>query len=61
MKGIIRVNGLDIADGAVPRDDPIRFIIGAHDKAAAEKLRGHIEVMRQSGELNRIIERMRLE
>ena len=31
LKGIIRVNGLDIADDAVFRDEPLRFSIGAED------------------------------
>jgi uncharacterized FlgJ-related protein len=61
LKGIIRVNGLDIADDAVFRDEPLRFSIGAEDEAAAEALRRDIEAMRASGELARIIARMRLE
>jgi hypothetical protein len=35
--------------------------LGAADQAAAEKLRGDIEAMRKSGELDKIIQRMRLE
>ena len=50
-----------IADGAVFRDEPMSFIIGAADQAASEKLRKDIEAMRKSGELEEIIERMRLE
>ena len=61
LKGIIRVNGLDIADNAVFRDEPLRFSIGAEDEAAAEALRRDIEAMRASGELARIVARMRLE
>src|SRR5210317_338740 len=55
LKGIIRVNGLDIADNAVFRDEPLRFSIGAEDEAAAEALRRDIEAMRASGELARIV------
>ena len=61
LKGIIRVNNLDIADNAVFRDEPMRFMLSAGDQAAAEKLRADIETMRKSGELDQIIERMRLE
>jgi len=60
LKGMIRVNGLDLADDAVFRDEPMRFLVGAADEAAAAELRSGIEAMRQSGELARIIERMRL-
>jgi uncharacterized FlgJ-related protein len=61
LKGIIRVNGLDIADDATFRDEPMRFAIGAEDEAAAAKLRQEVETMRKSGELAQIIKRMRLE
>ncbi len=61
LKGIIRVNGLNVADGAVFRNEPIRFVLGAADQAAAAKLREDIEAMRKSGKLDKIIERMRLE
>ena len=61
LKGIIRANNLDIADSAVFRDEPMSFIMGAADQAAAAKLRKDIEAMRKSGELKMIIERMRLE
>lgn len=61
LKSIIRVNNLDIADNAVFRDEPMIFLVGATDQAAAAKLRADIEAMRKSGELDQIIERMRLE
>jgi uncharacterized FlgJ-related protein len=61
LKGIIRANNLDIADDAVFRDEPMGFIFAAADEAAAEKARKDIEAMRESGELDMIIERMRLE
>ena len=61
LKGIIRSNGLDIADKAVFRDEPMGFILAAADQAAAAKARRDIAAMRKSGELNMIIERMRLE
>lgn len=61
LKGVIRVNKLDIADGATFRDEPIRFVVGAEDDADATRLREEIEKLRASGELDRIIARMRLE
>ncbi|HSQ84461.1 MAG TPA: glucosaminidase domain-containing protein, partial [Desulfobacterales bacterium] len=61
LKSIIRVNHLYIADNAVFRDEPIRFVLGAADQTAAKKLRADIEAMRKSGKLTQIIERMRLE
>jgi Bax protein len=61
LKGIMRVNKLDIADDAVFRDEPRRFIIGADGEAAAVELRREVEQLRQSGELADIIARMRLD
>jgi len=61
LKGIIRVNNLDIADDAVFRDEPLRFLVGAGDPESAEALRAEIERLRASGELAKIVERMRLE
>lgn len=61
LKGIIRVNKLDIADDAVFRDGPIQFLVGAEDSEAAEALRAEIERLRASGELDEIVSRMRLE
>jgi len=61
LKGMIRVNGLDIADNAVFRDEPMRFIIseGTSEEAAAMEQR--IADARASGELADIYARMRLE
>lgn len=61
LKGMIRVNNLDIADGATFRDEPMRFVVGTEDAAAAAELRAEIEQMRESGGLAQIIARMRLE
>jgi uncharacterized FlgJ-related protein len=61
LKGIMRVNKLVIADDAVFRDEPMRFIVSADGDAGAETLRGEIEALRKSGELTRIVARMRLE
>jgi len=61
LKGIIRVNKLDVADSAVFRDEPLRFLVVAEDESAAESLRTEIAGLRASGELAAIISRMRLE
>lgn len=60
LKGIIRVNNLHVADDAVFKDEPMRFVLGATDQEAAAKLRKDIETMRKSGEIKKILERMRL-
>ena len=61
LKGIIRTNGLDIADQAVLRDEPMRFLVGAEDEDEAASIRRDIEAARASGELNAIVARMNLE
>jgi uncharacterized FlgJ-related protein len=61
LKRIIRVNGLDIADDAIFRDESIRFVVAAESAAAAAELREEIEGLRASGDLDLIIARMRLE
>jgi uncharacterized FlgJ-related protein len=61
LKGIIRVNKLDVADDAVFRDEPLRFLVGAGDPESAAALRDEIDRLRASGELDEIVDRMRLE
>ena len=61
LKGIMRVNNLDIADNAAFRDEPVRFILTTADEASAAKLRKDIKAMQKSGEIEEIIQRMRLE
>jgi uncharacterized FlgJ-related protein len=61
LKGIIRVNRLNIADDAVSAEEPLRFIVGAPDESMAAKLRLDIAAMRESGALSQIVERMDLE
>jgi len=61
LKGIMRVNKLIIADDAVFRDEPMRFIVGAEDQTAAANLKTEIKALRASGELEKIIDRMKLE
>ena len=61
LKGIIRVNNLDIADHAVFRDEPLRFLVSGETPEKAAQLEATIRQMRESGELQEIIEQMRLE
>jgi uncharacterized FlgJ-related protein len=61
LKGIIRVNNLEVADDAVLRDEPRRFLVGAEDAEDAERIRAEIEEARRSGELAEIIDRMQLD
>ena len=61
LRGIIRVNNLAIADNAVFRDEPMRFLLTTGDEASAVKLRKNIEAMQKSGEIEKIVKRMRLE
>ncbi|MEN8244472.1 MAG: glucosaminidase domain-containing protein [Thermodesulfobacteriota bacterium] len=61
LRGIIRVNNLAIADNAVFRDEPMRFLLTTADEDSAAKLRKDIEAMQKSGEIEKIVKRMRLE
>ena len=61
LKSIMRVNKLDVADDAVFRDEPRRFIVGADGEEDAARIRKDIERMRASGELAQIIARMQLD
>ena len=61
LKGIMRVNKLDIADNAVFRDEPMRFLLSEQSPEAVEKTRRKLAQAKESGELAEIIERMRLE
>jgi len=60
LKGIIRKNRPDIADGAVFRDESLRFLIGTGDPGSAAVLRAEIDRLRASSELAEIVRRMRL-
>jgi len=61
LKGMIRVNGLDRADNAVFRDEPLRFILTEGTPEEAANLEQRIAEARASGELAEIYARMRLE
>ncbi len=61
LKGIIRVNKLDIADNAVFRDEPMHFIMTEGSQEEADALKQRIDDARASGELAEVYARMRLE
>lgn len=61
LKGMIRHNHLNAADHAVLRDEPVRFLLNEQGEDAAQAMREQIESMRASGEMQEIIDRMRLE
>jgi uncharacterized FlgJ-related protein len=61
LKGMIRRNGLERADHVGLRDEKMRFLLVTPDEAAALDLEKRIEEMRDSGELEQIYERMRLD
>jgi uncharacterized FlgJ-related protein len=61
LKSIMRVNRLTLADNAQFRNEPMRFVVGSANAAEADALRVEIERLRASGELARIVARMRLE
>ena len=56
----MRVNNLAIADGARFRDEPMSFIVGAQDEQDAIRVREEIQAMRESGEIDLIIQQMAL-
>jgi Bax protein len=61
LKGIIRANSLDVADDAVFRDEPIRFIVTEQSSEDAQATREELAAMRERGELAEIFERMNLD
>lgn len=61
LKGIMRVNKLNIADDAVFRDEPLRFLVSEQSPEDVENTKAKIAAATESGELAEIIERMRLE
>ena len=61
LKSIMRVNNLAIADGARFRDEPMSFIVGAQDEQDAIRVTEEIQAMRESGEIDLIIQQMALE
>ena len=61
LKGIISTNNLDTLDNATLAPEPVRFIVGAVSQDEAGEIEMEIEILRESGELDRMIARMNLE
>jgi uncharacterized FlgJ-related protein len=61
LKSLIRSNGFDLADSAVPRDEPLAFAMGAANEEAARSMTERYEAMKKKGEFDRIVAEMRLE
>jgi uncharacterized FlgJ-related protein len=61
LKSLIRSNGFNLADGAIPRDEPLAFAMGAADEEAAQSIAESFEAKKKSGEFDEIVEQMRLE
>ena len=61
LKGIMRVNKLDLADNAVFSDEPMYFLISEETPEEVEKTKARIAAAVKSGEAVEILERMRLE
>jgi ABC-type amino acid transport substrate-binding protein len=60
LKSIIQTNGLDIADNARLRDEPLVFIVNVETEDQVKEVRQEIDQMRASGELIKTIQGMRL-
>lgn len=60
LQSIIRVNGLDIADTARLKDEPLTLIVYADSKADEEAMLQEIERMHETGELERLVGGMKL-
>lgn len=61
LKAMIRRNGLERADHVELRDENMRFLVVAADAESAAQLEAEIAAKRESGELEEIYERMRLD
>ncbi|MBC2713565.1 MAG: glucosaminidase domain-containing protein [Desulfosarcina sp.] len=61
LKSIISVNGLEVADNAYLRDEPMTLVVGVDDVKKVGEAESKIEQLRASGELDRIIKSMRLD
>lgn len=61
LKGIIRINRLDLADGAVFRDEQARFLIVTDSAEETKSIGAQLDTMQRNGELQQIFEEMRLE
>jgi len=61
LKDLIRKNGFDLADSALPRNEPLAFALGAANEEAARAMTESFEEMIGKGEFGKIVAEMRLE
>ena len=60
LRGIIQHNQLDIADGAILREEPAVLLLQAEDHSDASEQEAELARLRASGELDRIVSQMGL-
>ena len=60
LKDIITRNKLDVADDAVFRDGPTKYLVGSMNEESAAKLRLKFEQMQNSGEFEQMLVHMRI-
>ena len=61
LKSLIRSNKFDLADSALPRDEPLAFAMGAANEEAARSMTERFEKMKKKGEFDSLVAQMRLE
>ena len=61
LKKLISSNGFNLADSAMPRDEPLAFALGAESDQAAQAITERFEVMKKKGEFDTFVSQMRLE
>lgn len=61
LKGIIRGNRFDLADGARFRDEPLSLAVLAVDEQEAQQLKAELEAMQRSGEIDQWYQRMQMD
>lgn len=61
LKGIITVNNLTITDQAYLRDEPVTLTVGVPKEKKSADIESEIDRLRASGELDRIVDDMKLQ
>jgi len=61
LRSLVRGNGFNSADAAMPRVEPLAFAMGAEDDQAVQIIAKSFETKKKSGEFEKIVEQMRLE
>ena len=61
LKKLISSNGFNLADSAMPRDEPLAFALAAESEEAARTMTENFELMKNRGDFNTLVSKMRLE